>query len=240
MPDVPIAGIPLSVWLHREARDGATRGRRFDRSNQGATVATGANAALESARLSVNEIIAAAEKLQAGASVLDVSFEPKEGKPAYAVRTYANGKVWDGLLGGTSGAAMDHGAVIDEKALEAEDKAEVNSIEKRQDHAVPNCCLSREGGRRPCAQRRTGAATRARRMGNSRSRRNKAPTNSHRPDHRQNSVTQVERHRDAYGCAVLPIDPCRPLRISSRHRWGWGPPIPARRGLMTPAGLRQS
>jgi hypothetical protein len=28
-PDVPISGIRLSVWLHREARDGATRGRRW-------------------------------------------------------------------------------------------------------------------------------------------------------------------------------------------------------------------
>ena len=44
---------------------------------------------VESAKLSVTDIIAAAEKLQAGASVLDVSFEPKDGKPAYAVRTYA-------------------------------------------------------------------------------------------------------------------------------------------------------
>jgi hypothetical protein len=28
-PDVPISGIRLSGWLHREARDGATRGRRW-------------------------------------------------------------------------------------------------------------------------------------------------------------------------------------------------------------------
>ena len=60
-------------------------------------------ATIESARLSVVEITAAAEKLQASASVLDVSFEPKDGKPIYAVRTYANGKVWDGRLDGTSG-----------------------------------------------------------------------------------------------------------------------------------------
>jgi uncharacterized membrane protein YkoI len=100
----------------------------FDRSNQSATVTTGETAAVESARLSVNDIIAAAEKLQAGASVLDVSFEPKEGKPAYAVRTYANGKVWDGLLDALSGTAMDHGTVMDESALDAEDKAEVTAL----------------------------------------------------------------------------------------------------------------
>jgi uncharacterized membrane protein YkoI len=100
----------------------------FDRSNQGATAATGETPAVESARLSVTDIIAAAEKLQAGASVLDVSFEPKDGKPAYAVRTYASGKVWDGLLDGVSGAAIDRGTVIDESALDAEDKAELAAL----------------------------------------------------------------------------------------------------------------
>jgi uncharacterized membrane protein YkoI len=100
----------------------------FDRSNQSTTVAARETAAVESARLSVTDIIGAAEKLQAGASVLDISFEPKDGKPAYAVRTYANGKVWDGLFDGTSGAAIDHGTVIDEKALDAEDKAEVTAL----------------------------------------------------------------------------------------------------------------
>jgi uncharacterized membrane protein YkoI len=100
----------------------------FDRSDQTATVAPGEAAAVESARLSVTDIIAAAEKLQAGASVLDVNFEPKDGRPAYAVRTYANGKVWDGLLDGTSGAAIDHGTVMDESALDAEDKAELAAL----------------------------------------------------------------------------------------------------------------
>jgi uncharacterized membrane protein YkoI len=100
----------------------------FDRSNQSTTVTPGEPATVESARLSVTDIIAAAEKLQVGASVLDVSFEPKDGQPAYAVRTYANGKVWDGLLDGTSGAAIDHGTVIDESALDAEDKAELAAL----------------------------------------------------------------------------------------------------------------
>jgi uncharacterized membrane protein YkoI len=100
----------------------------FDQPNQSAKVAPGEAAAVESARLSVTDIIAAAEKLQAGASVLDVSFEPKDGQPAYAVRTYANGKVWDGLLDGTSGAEIDHGTVMDESALDAEDKAELAAL----------------------------------------------------------------------------------------------------------------
>jgi uncharacterized membrane protein YkoI len=100
----------------------------FDGSNESATALPGGPAAAESASLSVTDIITAAEKLQAGASVLDVSFEPKDGQPAYAVRTYANGKVWDGFLDGTSGAAIDHGTVIDESALDAEDKAELAAL----------------------------------------------------------------------------------------------------------------
>jgi uncharacterized membrane protein YkoI len=100
----------------------------FDGSNENATAVPGGPAAAESASLSVTDIITAAEKLQAGASVLDVSFEPKDGQPAYAVRTYANGKVWDGFLDGTSGAAIDHGTVIDESALDAEDKAELAAL----------------------------------------------------------------------------------------------------------------
>ena len=100
----------------------------FDRSNQSAAVAPGAPATSESARLSVTEIIAAAEKLRTGESVLDVSFEPKDGQPVYAVRTYANGKVWDGRFDGTTGSAIDLGTVMDESALDAEDRAEVAAL----------------------------------------------------------------------------------------------------------------
>jgi uncharacterized membrane protein YkoI len=97
----------------------------LDRPNQGAAVAPGKNEAVESSKLFIPDIIAAVEKLQPGASVLDVSFEPKDGQPAYAVRTYANGKVWDGLLDGVTGAAIGSGTVTDGSALDDEDKAEV-------------------------------------------------------------------------------------------------------------------
>jgi uncharacterized membrane protein YkoI len=98
----------------------------FDRSDQ--ADAPGGTAPVEPAKLSVTDIIAAAEKMQAGASVVDVSFEPQVGKPVYAVRTYANGKVWDGLFDGNSGAAIGQGTVIDESALDAEDKAELAAL----------------------------------------------------------------------------------------------------------------
>jgi uncharacterized membrane protein YkoI len=97
--------------------------------NRPAQLATaGAGAPAQSAKLSVTDIITAAEKLQAGSSVLDVSYEPKDGQPAFAVRTYASGKVWDGLFDGTSGLAIDTGTVTEESALDDEDKAEVAAL----------------------------------------------------------------------------------------------------------------
>lgn len=97
----------------------------LDQRNESATVAPGKAEAAHSPRLSIADIIAALEKLRADESVLDVSFEPKDGQPAYAVRTYANGKVWDGLIDGLIGAAIGDGTVTDESALDDEDKAEL-------------------------------------------------------------------------------------------------------------------
>ena len=100
----------------------------LDRPGQSASSAAGTSASAESAKLSVTDIIAAAEKLQAGASVLDVSYEPKDGRSLYAVRTYLNGKIWDGVIDATSGVAIDPGTVVDESALDAEDRAELAGL----------------------------------------------------------------------------------------------------------------
>jgi uncharacterized membrane protein YkoI len=97
----------------------------LDQPNESAAVAPGKAEATQSARLSIADIIAALEKLRADDSVLDVSFEPKDGQAAYAVRTNANGKVWDGLIDGLTGAAIGDGTVTDESALDDEDKAEL-------------------------------------------------------------------------------------------------------------------
>jgi uncharacterized membrane protein YkoI len=97
----------------------------LDPRNESATVAPGKAEAAQSPALSIADIIAALGKLRADESVLDVSFEPKDGQPAYAVRTYANGKVWDGPIDGLTGAAIGDGTVTDESALDDEDKAEL-------------------------------------------------------------------------------------------------------------------
>jgi uncharacterized membrane protein YkoI len=98
------------------------------RLDQPAPAAPVEGANVETARLPVTDIVTVAEKLQPGANVLDVSFEPKDGKPAYAVRTYANGKVRDAVIDATNGAVMDPGTDVDESALDAEDKAELAAL----------------------------------------------------------------------------------------------------------------
>jgi hypothetical protein len=86
----------------------------LDRPSEGAV---GKEQTATSATLTITDVIAALGTLRAGESVLDVSFEPKDGKPAYAVRTFGNGKVWDGLLDGLTGAVIGDGTVTDEAAL---------------------------------------------------------------------------------------------------------------------------
>jgi uncharacterized membrane protein YkoI len=63
---------------------------------------------------------------------LDVSFEPKDGKPTYAVRTYTKGKVWDGVLDAASGVIIVPGTVVDESMLDDEDKAELAALKRAQ------------------------------------------------------------------------------------------------------------
>jgi uncharacterized membrane protein YkoI len=94
----------------------------LDRPNE---IAAGNAGSAISAKLSITDVIAALEKLRANENVLDVSYKPKDGQPAYAVRTYANGKVWDGLVDGVTGMAIGDGTVTDESALDDEDKAEL-------------------------------------------------------------------------------------------------------------------
>jgi hypothetical protein len=84
--------------------------------------------ALVSAKLSVADIIVVVDKLRSDETLLDVSFEPKDSRPAYAVRTYANGKVWDGLIDGITGGAIGDGTITDESALDEEDKAELAAL----------------------------------------------------------------------------------------------------------------
>ncbi|WP_426440135.1 PepSY domain-containing protein [Bradyrhizobium genosp. P] len=95
--------------------------------NLPATVEKAATA--QSAWLAVTDIIDTAEKLRGEGTVLDVSFfEPKDGQPVYAVRTYANGKVWDSLLDSTTAAVIDEGIMTQESELDREHQAEVAAL----------------------------------------------------------------------------------------------------------------
>lgn len=96
--------------------------------DQAPKAVAGQAAAISSAKVSIADVIGILEKSRAGETVLDVSFELNDNQPAYAVRTYANGKVWDGLVDGMTGALTGNSILTDESALDDEDKAEVAAL----------------------------------------------------------------------------------------------------------------
>ena len=100
----------------------------LDQPNKRGGAAPRQAAVAASAKVSIADVIAMLEKSRADETVLDVSFEPKDSQPAYAVRTYAKGKVWDGLVDGMTGALSGDGSLTDESALDDEDKAEVTAL----------------------------------------------------------------------------------------------------------------
>ena len=162
----------------------------LDRPSDGAA---GKAQTTASAKLSIKDVITALEKLRAGESVLDVSFEPKDGQPAYAVRTYAKGKVWDGLIDGVTGAAIDNGTVTDESALDDEDKAELAASKHAENHAARG---RRHRPRKPTTAARStpdwnrcaGAS-----YGKFCFKMPEHQTDPHRPDDRQDYVRGAER-----------------------------------------------
>jgi uncharacterized membrane protein YkoI len=90
--------------------------------------ASGAAAARELPPVTVSGAVAVAQSREEGAAVLDVSFEPEGGRPMYQVRTYKDGRVWDGVIDATTGAIVGPGTKTPESTLDDEDKAEVAAL----------------------------------------------------------------------------------------------------------------
>lgn len=83
--------------------------------------------AFAGAKVPLIDAIAAAEKHSNG-KALDVSFETNRGHPAYKVKTYQNGTVWEGMVDATSGQVVGQGKTIEESKLDREDKAEIDGL----------------------------------------------------------------------------------------------------------------
>jgi uncharacterized membrane protein YkoI len=81
-----------------------------------------------SAKMSVPDAIAVAEKHSNGGKVLEVSFDAKKGA-TYALRTYQNHEVWEGSIDANSGQLLGPGKTTPESKLDAEDKAELAGLE---------------------------------------------------------------------------------------------------------------
>jgi uncharacterized membrane protein YkoI len=78
--------------------------------------------------LTVTGAISLAEGHEAGAVVVDVSFEPQGSRALYQVRTYKDGRVWDGTIDATTGQIVGEGITTSESALDDEDKSELAGL----------------------------------------------------------------------------------------------------------------
>src|SRR5947209_55597 len=54
--------------------------------------------AFESARFSIADAIAAAEKRAPGSKAIDAAFDAAKGRPIFNVKTYQNNAVWEGAV----------------------------------------------------------------------------------------------------------------------------------------------
>ena len=80
--------------------------------------------AFENAKVSLSDAISAAEKHTQG-KAMDAAFADYNGAPAYQVKTFQHGAVWDGIIDATSGEVIGDGETTSESDLERDDKAEL-------------------------------------------------------------------------------------------------------------------
>lgn len=84
-----------------------------------------------SAKVSMLDAISAAEK-EANGKAYSVSFESRNGKPDYKVKTYQNNGIWLGMVDATSGQVSGTGKTIQQGRLDKEDRVEVKGIQNAQ------------------------------------------------------------------------------------------------------------
>jgi uncharacterized membrane protein YkoI len=80
--------------------------------------------AFENAKVSLADAISAAEKHTQG-KAMDAAFADYNGAPAYEVKTFQNGAVWDGIIDADSGEMIGEGETTAESDLDRDDKAEL-------------------------------------------------------------------------------------------------------------------
>jgi uncharacterized membrane protein YkoI len=85
--------------------------------------------AAATAKLSVTDAVKTAEKLMGG-EVLEASYAvlPRRAGPAYALRTYRKGALWEAKIDANSGQILGTKAMTPSSTLDAEDRAEVASL----------------------------------------------------------------------------------------------------------------
>jgi len=80
--------------------------------------------------ISVRDAIAIAEKRDARAKVVDISFDGRSDQPAYRVKVYQNDEIWSGVIDAGTGTIIGDGDVSPVSALGVDDKAELAGLKK--------------------------------------------------------------------------------------------------------------
>jgi uncharacterized membrane protein YkoI len=80
--------------------------------------------------ISVLDAIAIAEKRNASAKVVDISFDGRSDQPAYKVKVHQNDEIWSGVIDVGIGTIVGDGDVSPVSALGVDDKAELAGLNK--------------------------------------------------------------------------------------------------------------
>ena len=79
-----------------------------------------------SVKLSVTEVITAAEHQASGSKVLEAHFLPTTSAATYSLKTYHEGAIWERKIDAESGAILNAGRMTSESQLAGEEKAELS------------------------------------------------------------------------------------------------------------------
>jgi uncharacterized membrane protein YkoI len=136
MPVVFAAALLLSDPIAAAAQNGAATAARAQFAAQMPTEngpkvdeeGTADIRAFENARVSLPDAIGAAEKHTRGKAI-DAAFADYNGAPAYEVKTFQNGAVWDGMIDAITGQVIGEGETTPESDLDRDDKAELEAFQ---------------------------------------------------------------------------------------------------------------
>jgi uncharacterized membrane protein YkoI len=80
-------------------------------------------------KLSVTDVIKAAEQHAGGSKVLEARFRPTASAAAYSLKTYRDGVIWEQEIDADSGEMLNPGRTTPESQLDEEERADLSGVE---------------------------------------------------------------------------------------------------------------